>query len=127
MDPIILKAFSHLNNFMILRLYDISGQCKASRKAKQPPRCPLQPPAIPGPCEALPVPGLTLDGPAALLAVVEGEEVVGVSVAAPVGELLAALRVPVVVPARHQGAAGPLVGGQQAGALLLCGDTRHRG
>lgn len=67
--------------------------------------------------------GLTLDGPAALLAVVEGEEVVGVAVAAAVGELLAALRVPVVVPARHQGAAGPLVGGQQAGALLLCGES----
>lgn len=84
-------------------------------------------PATPGPSGALPVPGLTLDGPAALLAVVEGEEVVSVAVASPVGELLAALRVPVVVPARHQGAAGPLVGGQQAGALLLCGDTSHRG
>lgn len=71
-----------------------------------------------------PVPALTLDGPAPLLAVVEGEEVVGVAVAAPVGELLAALRVPVVVPARHQGAAGAVVGGQQAGALLLCG--RHQ-
>lgn len=71
-----------------------------------------------------PVPGLTLDGPAALLAVVEGEEVVGVAVAAPVGEFLAGLRVPVVVPAWHQGAAGAVVGGQQAGALFLCG--RHQ-
>lgn len=101
------------------------------RKAPLPP-APDHPGAAPEPPAAPrgavgPSPGLTLDGPAALLAVVEGEEVVGVAVAAPVGELLAALRVPVVVPARHQGAAGAVVGGQQAGSLLLCGRHEHPG
>lgn len=88
-------------------------QADADPQARRPPH-----PRGPG-CS-----GLTLDGPAVLLAVVVAEEVVGVAVAAAVAELLAALRVPIVVPARHQGAARPVVGGQQAGALLLCGDTR---
>lgn len=123
-DSIILQVFSNLHNSMILRLV---GWVQSVPQTTQPPRCPLQSPATPGPSGALPAPGLTLDGPAALLAVVEGEEVVGVAVAAAVGELLAALRVPVVVPARHHGAAGPVVGGQQAGALLLCGDSSPRG
>lgn len=106
------------------------GGC-VGRKAPLPPS-PDHPAAAPEPPAAPrgavgPSPGLTLDGPAALLAVVEGEEVVGVAVAAPVGELLAALRVPVVVPARHQGAAGAVVGGQQAGSLLLCGRHEHPG
>lgn len=106
------------------------GGC-VGRKAPLPP-APDPPGAAPDPPAAPrgavgPSPGLTLDGPAALLAVVEGEEVVGVAVAAPVGELLAALRVPVVVPARHQGAAGAVVGGQQAGSLLLCGRHEHPG
>lgn len=106
------------------------GGC-VGRKAPLPPS-PDHPGAAPEPPAAPrgavgPSPGLTLDGPAALLAVVEGEEVVGVAVAAPVGELLAALRVPVVVPARHQGAAGAVVGGQQAGSLLLCGRHEHPG
>lgn len=63
--------------------------------------------------------GLTLYPPASFVTGLPGLEVVGVALAAPVQELAAALRVPVVVKAGDPGPAGSYLRGQQAGLRVV--------
>lgn len=71
-------------------------------------------------------PQLTLYPPASFITSCPGFEVVGVALAAPVHELAAALRVPVVVVTGDAGSAGPFVRGQEAGLRVVPYSPRRR-
>lgn len=62
---------------------------------------------------------LTLYPPARFVAGLPRFKIVGIALAAPIHELSAALRVPVVVVTGDQGTAGPLVWGQEADLRVI--------
>lgn len=62
---------------------------------------------------------LTLYPPASFIAGLPSFEIVGIALAAPIHELAAALRIPVIVVTGDPGPAGPFVRGQEADLRVI--------